>query len=118
MVQATAPLHRCLACGDLVRLKPDLQGLPEVPGDCTCGAETTFLRVGSHLCIWTIYDHPRDYPTSFVARLSVIHGPTPVMTSKVFTGATLEAVRDQLPEGLASLPRNPQDDPVIVECWL
>lgn len=101
-----------------MRLKPDLQGLVEVPGTCTCGAETTFIRAGSHLCIWTVYDRPRDYPTSFVARLSVVHGPEPVMTRKVVTGPTLEAVRGQLPAGLTCLPRNPQDDPVIVECWL
>jgi hypothetical protein len=57
-----APLHRCSACGELVRLLPDLRALTEVPGTCTCGAETTFLKVGFHLPIWTVYDHPQGLP--------------------------------------------------------
>lgn len=109
-----APLHRCAACGELVRLKPDLQEIVEVPGTCTCGAETRFLKVGFHLPIWTIYDHPLDFPAQFVARLSVMDRPT----AKVLKGDTLDALRAQMPHGLTCIPRSPGDDPVIVECWL
>ena len=108
------PLHRCRACGELVRLLPDLQSLNEVPGTCTCGAETTFLKVGFHLPIWTVYDSPRDLPGRYVARLFVMDKAT----TKVITAPTLEAVRNLLPAGLTCLERNPQDDPMIVETWL
>lgn len=107
-------LHRCSACGELARLKPDLQSLVEVPGTCTCGAETVFLKVGFHLPIWTVYDHPRDFPGAFVARLSILDKPT----AKLLHSDTLEGLRAQLPNGLTCLQRSPSDDPVIVECWL
>jgi hypothetical protein len=109
-----APLHRCSACGELVRLLPDLQGLKEVPGNCTCGAETTFLKVGFHLPVWVIYDHPRDFPGAFVARLFIVDKAT----AKTLKAPTLEGLRALLPAGLTRLERNPQDDPVIVETWL
>lgn len=111
---AEAPLHRCAACGELARLTPDLQGINEVPGTCLCGAETTFLKVGAHLPIWTIYDHPSDFPGAFVARLSILDKPT----AKTLKAGTLAEVRAQLPAGLTCLPRSTADDPVIVECWL
>lgn len=108
------PLHRCSACGELVRLLPDLQELNEVPGDCTCGAETVFLKVGFHLPIWVVYDHPRDYPEDFVARLFIWDKAT----TKTLKASTLGELRTLLPGGLTRLERNPQDNPVIVETWL
>lgn len=108
------PLHRCATCGDLVRLLPDLQALMSVPGTCTCGAETTFLKVGFHLPIWTIYDHPIDFPVGFVAKLSILDKPT----TKTLTAGSLEALRCLLPAGLTCLPCSPEDAPVVVECWL
>lgn len=112
--ETPTPLHRCAACGDLVRLLPNLQPLNEVPGTCTCGAETTFLKAGFHLPIWTIYDHRGDFQGVFVARLSILDKPT----TKTLMAGTLEGLRSQLPTGLTCLPRSPEDDPVIVECWL
>lgn len=111
---ADTSLHRCRSCGELTRLLPELRSLVEVPGTCTCGAETTFLKVGYHLPIWTVYDSPRDLPGQFVARLFILDRAT----AKVIKAPTLEALRKLLPPGLTCLPRNPQDDPVIVETWL
>jgi hypothetical protein len=74
----------------------------------------------NNLAIWTIYDSPRDYPGLFVARLFLIciGELEPVGTGKVFLAETLEGVRNQLPPGLYRMPRDPSDEPAIVESWL
>jgi len=64
--------------------------------------------------IWTVYDHPSDWPHGFVARKFVLDQPT----NEVFKASTLGQLRAMLPEGLTCLARSEQDDPVIVECWL
>lgn len=67
------------------------------------------------LPIWVIYDHPADYPDSFVARLW--HGETP--TARVIVEAKLMTIRVKLSRmGLYPLDRKAGDDPKIVECWL
>ena len=67
------------------------------------------------LDIWTVYDHPSDFPTMFVARRFVLDKPT----GQIFASKTLEGLRELLAGcGLYRIPRSPEDDPVIVECWL
>jgi len=67
------------------------------------------------LPIWVIYDHPRDYPDHFVARLHV--GETP--TEELMLSNNIEALRIQLErEGLVRLGRHMDDDAKIVETWL
>lgn len=83
-------------------------------GTCTCGQETTFLMVGFHLPIWTVYQSPVDYPGKFVARLFIWDKPT----AKVLIAPSLEALRALLPNGLSCLARSPADAPGIVETWL
>jgi len=67
--------------------------------------------------IWTVYDHPSDYPDCFVARRFELDTPT----GDVITAPTLAALRAKL-EVMADvgycLPRDPRDDPNIVECWI
>jgi hypothetical protein len=70
------------------------------------------------LSMWTVYDHPSDYPDCFVARLSLISRAGIVTTRETITAATLEELRGKLPPGLYRLNRDPLDDPVIVEIWL
>lgn len=66
------------------------------------------------LDIWVIYENQVDYPGEFVARkFQNEHA-----TKNVIRGASLFAVREQLPKGLVLLPRNPLDEPQIVEVWL
>lgn len=69
------------------------------------------------LTIWTIYDHPKDYPEFIVVRpLKVERGlvrPGPALICK-----TLEDARKMIPLGLVRVRRAPHDDPCIVECWL
>jgi hypothetical protein len=70
------------------------------------------------LALWTVYDHPSDFPDRFIARLSLISRTGVVATQKTVSAATLEELRDRLPPGLCRLDRDPSDDPVIVETWL
>ena len=72
------------------------------------------------MIIYTIYDHPNDHPNSFVCRrYEVIVGfPEPFPREIVAIGLTLKEVQDKLPEGLALIPKDPNDDPKIVESWL
>lgn len=67
------------------------------------------------LSLWTIYDHPRDFPNNYVARRFELEQPT----SDVILSSDLESLRAELmARGLVCLTRNPADDPVILETWL
>lgn len=67
------------------------------------------------LSIWTIYDHPTDYPEHFVARR--FDGET--ATADTVLAADLEELRTRFEgQGLVCLARFPQDDSVIVETWM
>jgi len=70
------------------------------------------------LSIWVVYDHPRDFPDSFVARKFLLDQPTEV----VMVAGTLDEIRDIIRrtagQPLACISRSPDDDPVIVESWL
>jgi hypothetical protein len=72
------------------------------------------------LPIWTIYDHPSDYPDYFIARKWLVGSKKnePEATDEVIARATLDEVRDSLPPGLYCIGRKVGDDPVIVEVWL
>lgn len=63
---------------------------------------------------WVVYDHPNDYPASFVARRWLGDKPT----GKVLFASELNDLRTLLPAGLCQIVRYPDDDPVIVESWL
>lgn len=73
--------------------------------------------MGNSLSIWTIYENPKDYPGIYVARRWEVSA-TPVATSDLLTGASLEDVRAQLPPGLMRMPANAEDDQSVVESWL
>lgn len=76
--------------------------------------------MSNNLPIWTIYDHPKDHPDSFVARLWIVEldAKLIIATSDMFVADTLEELRSLLPLGLTRLSRYPGDDPVIIEAWL
>ena len=70
------------------------------------------------LSIWTIYDHPRDYPDGFSARRFESGPGGVVATSDTLTG-TLEDLREMLwKAGLLKLTREEGDAPQIVESWV
>jgi hypothetical protein len=68
--------------------------------------------------IWTIYDKPIDYPQKFVARrFEVVRGSVNI-TSDLYICDTLEEARSKLPYGVDCIPRDPSDEPHIVESWI
>jgi hypothetical protein len=71
------------------------------------------------LALWTIYDHPTDFPNHYIARLFHVDKQGSRATATVVAADSLEALREPLRNiGLTRLPRDPNDDPVIVETWL
>lgn len=71
------------------------------------------------LVLWTIYDHPRDYPKDFVARKWEIYPTGARATTDILQSEDLSTLRGLLDQqGLCMLHRSPGDDPVIVETWL
>lgn len=69
---------------------------------------------------WTIYDHPKDHPEHYVVRRWVIYRgdkhSTPCLEAVLCK--TLHAARRCVPGGLHKMPRQQEDDPVIVETWI
>lgn len=69
--------------------------------------------------IFTIYDHPNDVPNKFVLRRwTVKANSVPVPDAGYQTADTLDGIRALIPPGLHCMPRNPQDDPKVVESWI
>jgi hypothetical protein len=72
------------------------------------------------LNIWTVYDHPKDFPHSFVARRFEIgkQADGPLATDDVVLG-DLRTIRESFRRcGLTCIRRSDTDEPQIVECWL
>lgn len=69
--------------------------------------------------LYCIYDHPKDYPDSFVIRLwQIAKGNPEPIPGLCGTADTLEGVRAMVPFGKVCLSRNEEDDPCIVETWI
>jgi len=72
--------------------------------------------------MWVVYDHPLDFPDSFVARKHIVVLGTDAMlivTEEIELAPTLREIRKLLePLGLVCLPRYENDDPKIIEVWL
>jgi hypothetical protein len=67
------------------------------------------------LNLWTVYDHPSDYPEWFVARR--FEGESP--TTETILARDVETIRVLLTiKGLMPLERMEGDDPKIIEVWL
>jgi hypothetical protein len=72
------------------------------------------------LPMWVVYDHPRDHPDSFVARLWLTL-PEPGATPQLMTAPTLAELREKIQAHapwMVMLARDVHDDPAIVETWL
>lgn len=70
------------------------------------------------LSMWTIYNHPKDFPHSYVARRFEASASGPVATHDIIQGE-LDAIRKSFWQaGLVCLTRNDADEPQIVETWL
>jgi len=71
------------------------------------------------LAIWTVYDHPRDFPNTFVARKHIARASGTEATDDIVVSPDLTALREVLAlKGLTCITRHPDDEPQIVESWL
>lgn len=71
------------------------------------------------LHIWTLYDHPLDYPDSCVAREWAIERGGARPTGLVLKADTLTPLRAEMDKrGLVCLGKDPNDDIAIVESWV
>lgn len=73
------------------------------------------------LAVYTIYDHPTDFPQGYIARLFLVSSDGPVPTDEAFADAHLDEVRQwiqRVAPGAVRIPRSPEDDPAILETWL
>lgn len=69
------------------------------------------------MTMFTVYDHPSDYPIGFVLRRWIITDGQALAADARFA-PTLEDVREFVPAGFARVPRNPNDDATVVESWI
>jgi hypothetical protein len=71
-----------------------------------------------------VYDHPIDYPNSYVARrwyTGSMVGNTAVIPDRdeFIVASDLETIRNEMrKKGLTQVPRHVDDDPVILEIWI
>jgi hypothetical protein len=69
---------------------------------------------------WVVYDHPKDFPDGFIARLwTVGRGGRIEATNSIITTEDVGEIRKYLiAQGYIRMPRHPNDDPCILEVWL
>ena len=70
------------------------------------------------LVMWTIYDHPFDYPNSWVMRKWFVTAKGAIPDQEVLLANDIDTLRTALPPGMVRLCRNKNDDPAIVESWV
>ena len=72
------------------------------------------------MAMWTVYQHPKDYPGKFVARRFDVDKDGPRPSASIIVMEDLEALREVLAfeMHLTCLVRNEEDEPQIVETWL
>jgi hypothetical protein len=71
------------------------------------------------LQMWTVYHSPEGSPGQYVARKWEINATCYFQVNgHHHTASTLEEIREFMPAGLIRIPRQAEDDPVIIETWL
>jgi hypothetical protein len=68
--------------------------------------------------IWSIYDHPRDHPSSFVIRETVAGATRLVVSPAAMYANTIADAHAKLPPGSTILPKDPQNPPNLIEVWI
>jgi hypothetical protein len=61
-----------------------------------------------------IYDHPKDYPNSYVARIWDMDKPTNV----VVANENIYVLRKLIPKNMGCINKFETDDPCMLEIWL
>lgn len=74
------------------------------------------------LAQWVIYDHPSDYPEHVVVReWHIFAGDDVRACASVYRCDSLSQARQYINAidfNLVRIPRDPTDDPVILETWI
>lgn len=69
--------------------------------------------------MWTIYDHPRDYPEGYIARRWDVEASRVLATDIVLRSDSLELLREQMEDmELFCIPRSESDEPQVLETWI
>jgi PDZ domain len=68
--------------------------------------------------VWSIYDHPRDHPSSFVIRETVAGATRLVISPAAMYANTVAEAHAKLPAGSTILPKDPQNPPNLIEVWI
>jgi hypothetical protein len=68
--------------------------------------------------IWVLYDHPQDYPDSYVARKFWVDVPTAEIVISDSLQDLRHIVKSVEQRELTLIERSDCDAPCIVECWL
>lgn len=69
------------------------------------------------LLVWTVYDHPKDFPDTYIVRPHSSSRAKPLAVH--FSHPDLELIRYILERaGLICMQRSEADDPTIVETWI
>lgn len=71
-----------------------------------------------HLLLWAISTGTRDYGQKFIARPHFIRRGEHEPMGLHLEAASLDEIRAKIPAGMTRLPRDADDDPVIVESWI
>lgn len=67
---------------------------------------------------YTVYKHPRDYPSKYVIRQWFVDA-SGAHPATAYVCDSLDEARSLVePMGLIAMPRFPNDDPSILEVWL
>lgn len=73
---------------------------------------------GELFSMWTVYDHPIDMPSYYVARRHVITRGKHFPMTDVYYSTSLQTIRAEfVKRGLVCFARDASDDPKIIETW-
>jgi hypothetical protein len=70
------------------------------------------------LLIWSIFDHPPEFPEWFVARPTIIRPKTSGAIPMHLIASDLDTLRAMLPDGLTRLEPAEWDEAKIIEVWV
>lgn len=79
-------------------------------------ADAPWKELSLDLPLFTIYDHPSDFPDKFVVRIWDGREAQPTPYCSLWD--TLDDARADIPSGRVNLNRNEGDDAKIVETWI
>lgn len=67
---------------------------------------------------WVVYFNPSDYPGKWVVRKFTIVAGRIEASDALHVCSSCSEARENIPLGLACIPRHAQDEPHIVEAWI